>query len=154
MMAVFLLIDPDYLQACPPQELLGYSAACGLSEDSWVRNFGSIYTQPWTLIHDELATVNCCNDADGTCQRQYGNTGNDADCYPFNATFSEANVICEDEGLRLCRSDEILNGNCCQTGCSFSYHYGWVDNSKYIKTCTSFFKAFYLPEFIPFGAYL
>ena len=131
MMAVFLLTDPDYLPACPTAELLGYSATDGLSETSWVAKFGSIYNQPWTLIHDELSTVNCCNDTDGTCQRQYGDTGG---CYPYNATFSEANVICEDEGLRLCRSDEILNGNCCGTGCWFSVHYTWVDNSKYIIT--------------------
>ena len=57
----------------------------------------------------------------------------EGECFPYDANFTEAEGICNQLGQRLCRSDEINNGNCCGVGCQFDRHYTWVDNSKYLK---------------------
>ena len=98
-----------------------------MSNSKWNTYFDSTENQPDTLIALGESPISCCNE-DGECQRK----ASDGGCFPYNATFTEAELFCHMLGRRLCRSDEINNGNCCGTGCQFDRQYTWVNNSKYI----------------------
>ena len=113
----------EYLHACP-KSVLGQGS---YSDSKWNTYFDSTENQPDTLIARGVSPVSCCNE-DGGCQRK----SSSGVCFPYNATFAEAEDLCMSIGRRLCRSDEINSGNCCGTGCKFDKQYTWVDNSKYI----------------------
>ena len=51
-------------------------------------------------------------------------------CFPYDATFAEAEDFCRSMALRLCRADEINAGNCCSKGCWFDRHYTWFGNTS------------------------
>ena len=104
----------------------------GSNSDSWwITYFDSAENQPDTLIALGESPVSCCNE-EGECQRSLFEV-----CFPYNATFAEAEDLCGSMGMRLCRSDEINSGNCCGKGCQFDRQYTWVNNSKYILNCNS-----------------
>lgn len=74
--------------------------------------------------------VKCCSQDDFTCfscpESVFGGERCDADetpledqnCFPANATHSEAMRICEKAGLRLCTEEEVSHRLCCNTGCA------------------------------------
>ena len=96
-----------------------------MSDSNWIQHFDSTENQPDTLIALGESPVSCCNE-EGICQRK----SSSGDCFPYNATFAEAENLCLSMGLQLCRSDQINSGNCCGIGCQFDRHYTWVNNSK------------------------
>lgn len=79
---------------------------------------------------DDTAAVRCCSWGDLTCVSQVEGV-----CYD-TATFSEAQSICADAGLRLCSQAEVSDGRCCGTGCWFNHFAvwisdGWITTSSY-----------------------
>ena len=101
--------------------------------------FDSIVNTVTNVVDDIVDEVEDVVDSVGEVVEEWSeavedffSTASSGDCFPYDATFSEAEEICSALGLRMCRSDEINSGNCCGVGCSFDRHYTWVNNSKYI----------------------
>ena len=51
--------------------------------------------------------------------------GNRDTCYEVGNTWSEANSICESEGLQLCTFDQLQK--CCGTGCNYDRQFVWTN---------------------------
>ena len=72
---ILVFLATDYLHACPnPDKPLGWTDAGKFVKEIWPKYFGSLDNQPWTLIANEQATVNCC-DENGGCIREGNKIG-------------------------------------------------------------------------------
>ena len=80
------------MHACPQTtKPLGSTDAGKHVKGFWAQHFGSIDNQPWTLIANEQATVNCC-DENGGCIRmgkKIGKYFNTPDIWVFCGRFQE-----------------------------------------------------------------
>eukprot|EP01084_Bolivina_argentea_P297624 512779_1 len=91
-------------------------------------NYASIYTANG---YENKIGVGCCN--------QDGTTGTRPDCL-LEATYSEANDKCEEEGLRLCTAIEIYNDDLgVDSGCEFNKRYVWTDTECEYGSDTFYF---------------
>lgn len=75
------------------------------------------------VAHDSgrTASVRCCSIGGDSCVTQ----DLDGGCQT-GKTFTEAQGVCEANGLRLCTEEEIGGGVCCGTGCNYDSHQIWV----------------------------
>ena len=64
-----------------------------MSDSTWKEKFDSTDNQPDILIMLGKSPVSCCNE-NGVCTRKHS----DGECFPYNATYAEAEVICNSYG--------------------------------------------------------
>ena len=69
-------------------------------------------------LGNEKHAVRCCDDTGNECVTP-------RPCQ-LAATYSEAEIICSTQGLRLCGSSENLNYKCCLTGCNIDSKTMWI----------------------------
>ena len=67
------------------------------------------------------AGVRCCSD-DGTTCKTIGKC-------PGTSTHSEAEQVCNENGMRLCTKNELLTEICCETGGNCDNHPVWTSTS-------------------------
>ena len=79
----------EYQHACAKQNF----GQGGMGDSSWNKYFDSTENQPDFLMSLGKSPINCCND-NGDCLR----TQSDGECFPYDATYAEAETICNSYG--------------------------------------------------------
>lgn len=73
--------------------------------------------------HTSKLAVNCCSGSQSTnnltCKRK--------GCFKTNS-YLAAQAHCQKEGMRLCTSNELTSGACCDKGCGFNKQLSWAED--------------------------
>ena len=81
----------EYQHGCPTQT---FGQGSDVLDGDWISDFESIENQPDKLISIGKSPVSCC-DENGDCTR----TDSDGECFPYDATYAEAEMICNSHGM-------------------------------------------------------
>ena len=101
---------------------------------------------------DETHEVQCCSDR-GSCTRTTDGVRMSDNCFSSTIgcfggetrecnkkTYAEAKAICEDNQLRLCSKEEVVNPrdhDCCSAGCNYDHTTVWTSTPSITSTITS-----------------
>ena len=82
--------------------------------------------------NDMKFAVRCCSDSsDGNVECSSIKYGSD-ECFPHEASWTDAAAQCSAHGARLCTKEELLKDVCCRSGCGMDGLAVWTSSKQFL----------------------